>query len=84
MVQIWQNPLVRVALIAALLGAAVARADDSPRRRLMLEEEHVPGKVQRPEVTIFVSRQNLRPDVNIVLKETFIPKIVESAEVQPL
>lgn len=84
MVQIWQNPLVRVALIAALLGAAVARAEDAPRKRLMLEEEFVPGKVHRPEVTLFVSRQNLRPDVNIVLKETFIPKIVESAEAQPL
>lgn len=80
----WTHPLVRIALIAAVLGAAVARAGEPPRKTLTLEVDFVPGKVQRPEVTIFVTRQNLRPDVNIELRESFIPRIVESAERQPL
>lgn len=79
------SPLVRIALLAALIGAAVARADDTkPRARLVLEEEQVPGRVHRPEVTIFVTRQNLREDVQIELRESFIPRIVESADHGPI
>ena len=85
MAQFLSSPLIRIALVAALIGAAVARADEpQPRTTLVLEEQVVPGHVQRPEVTIFVTRQNLAPDVSVELRESFIPKIVQTAKAAPL
>ena len=52
-------------------------------RRLILEDFEVKGKVQKPEITIFVTRQNLNPEYDLELRESFIPKIVESAKEKP-
>ena len=63
-------------LMAALLpSSALAQG-----RRIVIEETVIEGKVQKPEITIFISRQNLDTDYNLVLRESFIPKIVQSLE----
>ncbi len=65
-------------LLVAVLGLASAQS-----RRLVLDDFEVKGKVQKPEITIFVTRQNLNPEYDLELRESFIPKIVESAEEKP-
>ncbi len=66
-------------LMAALLpSSALAQG-----RRIVIEETVIEGKVQKPEITIFISRQNLDTDYNLVLRESFIPKIVQSLEKKP-
>ena len=69
-----------LAVIAALGASTVAFGQ---ARRLILEDFEVKGKVQKPEITIFVTRQNLNPEYNLDLRESFIPKIVESTEKKP-
>jgi hypothetical protein len=65
--------------MAALLpSSALAQG-----RRIVIEETVIEGKVQKPEITIFISRQNLDTDYNLVLRESFIPKIVQSLEKKP-
>ena len=62
------------------LASGPARAQS---RRLILTEEKIEGKIQKPEITIFITRQNLNTDYNLELKESFVPKIVESVERKP-
>lgn len=65
-------------LLTALAGLAHAQS-----RRLVLDDFEVKGKVQKPEITIYVTRQNLNPEYDLELRESFIPKIVESVEEKP-
>lgn len=69
-----------LALIAAL-AASTALAQQ--RRVLLLEEEVIKGEVQKPTVTLFVSRQNINTDATLELRESFVPRIVESVEKRP-
>lgn len=68
--------------VASVLASPVASAQDR-RVRLLLEEEKIVGKVQKPEVQMFISRQNLNTDATLVLRESFVPRIVESLEKRP-
>ncbi len=68
--------------VASVLAAPAASAQDR-RVRLLLEEEKIVGKVQKPEVQMFISRQNLNTDATLVLRESFVPRIVESLEKRP-
>jgi hypothetical protein len=72
--------LFRAALAASLVGLASSEAQAQEKRRKVLEEVIVEGEVQKPQVQMFVVRQNLDTQASLVLKETFIPKIVESVE----
>jgi hypothetical protein len=72
--------LFRAALIVSLVGLASSEAHAQDKRRKVLEEVIVEGEVQKPQVQMFVVRQNLDTQASLVLKETFIPKIVESVE----
>jgi hypothetical protein len=63
-----------------VLGPSEARAQG---RRLVFEETVIEGKVQKPEITIFITRQNLGTEYVLDLKESFIPKIVKSVEKKP-
>ena len=67
-----------IALLAGAGGPAAAQ-----QRRLVFEETVIEGKVQKPEITIFVSRQNLNTEYNLELRESFVPKIVQSVEKKP-
>lgn len=75
--------LVALALAGLFMAALSPSAHAQDRRRLVLGELEVVGKVQKPEITIFITRQNLDTDFNLELKESFIPRIVESVEKKP-
>ncbi len=52
-------------------------------RRLVFEDISVEGRVQKPVIDIFMRRQNLHTDYKLELRESFLPKIVESVEKKP-
>jgi len=72
--------LAALGLALAMSATGVASAQG---RRIVLDDFEVKGKVQKPEITIFVTRQNLNPEYDLELRESFIPKIVESAKEKP-
>lgn len=72
------NRFLIVALVLAATSTAWAQA-----RRMIFEETVIEGKVQKPEITIFITRQNLNTNYNLELRESFIPKIVKSVEEKP-
>lgn len=72
-----------VLLWGLFVAVASAPAQAQERRRLVLGEFEVEGKVQKPEITIFITRQNLDTEFKLELKESFIPRIVESVEKKP-
>ena len=56
---------------------------DAQNRRLVFEEISVEGRVQKPVIDIFMSRQNLHTDYKLELRESFLPKIIKSVEKKP-
>lgn len=72
-----------IVLVGATLALGALGVAHAQSRRLVLDDFEVKGKVQKPEITIFVTRQNLNPEYDLELRESFIPKIVESAEEKP-
>lgn len=80
------RPRVRRTVAAGLFSAVLlavwlcpsAEAQDSGDRGIVIT-----GEVLAPEVTIFVTRDNLLKDYNIVFEESFLEKIVESIEKPP-
>lgn len=73
----------KILLVAAAVGSLFAGAASAQNRRLVFEETIIEGKVQKPEITIFITRQNLNTDYQLELRESFIPRIVESVEQAP-
>jgi len=67
-----------------LVGTQEADAQNSGRKKVIrLEAEDVKGTVQKPELEIFMSRQNLRADEGLELRDSFLPRIIESVEKKP-
>lgn len=64
-------------MLVLLLSSASAQA------REFTFNEKIVGIVQKPEIEILISRQNLTPKYVLVLKESFLPKIVESIKNKP-
>jgi len=56
---------------------------EAQTRRLVFEDINVEGRVQKPVIDIFMRRQNLHTDYKLELRESFLPKIVESVEKKP-
>jgi hypothetical protein len=48
-----------------------------------LAGEEVKGSVQKPELQIFMGRQNLSANEQLELRESFLPRIIESVEKKP-
>ena len=71
---------VRLLLVLGLAAlAAPAQAEDS-----MFEEEFViEGEVQKPEVTVVITRQDLNKSQVFELKKSFLEKIIQSVERPP-
>jgi predicted NACHT family NTPase len=75
------NPRLWI-VVAAVAGiGSVAYAQS--RTVLLLEEEVIKGEVQKPTVTLFVTRQNINTDATLELRESFVPRIIESVEKKP-
>jgi hypothetical protein len=70
-------------LLASLLLLVCAGQAHAQGRRIIFEEESITGKVQKPEITIFILRQNLNTEYNLELRRSFVPKIVQSVEKKP-
>jgi hypothetical protein len=51
--------------------------------RLTFEEIVIEGEVQKPEITVVISRENLNKAYLIELKESFLHKILESVRKAP-
>jgi hypothetical protein len=66
--------------IGMVFAATVAQAQT---RRLVFEDISVEGRVQKPVIDIFMRRQNLHTDYKLELRESFLPRIIESVEKKP-
>jgi len=66
-----------------ILMVAMSSVGYSQARRLVFEETVIEGKVQKPEITMFITRQNLNTDYNLELRESFIPKIIKTVDKRP-
>lgn len=75
-----EQRLIGAAILSALIGSV---ASAQSRTVLLLEEEVIKGEVQKPTVTLFVSRQNINTDATLELRESFVPRIIESVEEKP-
>jgi hypothetical protein len=69
----------RLTLVLALSGG-VAHAQSAG---LTFEELVIEGEVQKPEITVVISRENLNKAYLIELKESFLHKILESVRKPP-
>ncbi|MCP4807455.1 MAG: hypothetical protein GY913_34195 [Proteobacteria bacterium] len=74
----------RIALFSLLAAAALSTGTALAQGRyVVFEEETITGEIQLPEIQIFITRQNLNNDYDLELQESFVPKIVESADKKP-
>ncbi len=73
----------RVFFVLFFAGISSNDADAQARRRLTLDVTEIEGKVAKPEVTMFITRQNLGKGFELELRESFVPKIIESVEKKP-
>ncbi len=68
--------------IAVMVGVGVARAQSSGRRVIRLEAIKVEGRIQKPQAFYILQRSNLNFE-GLDLKQSFIPKIIESVDKDP-
>jgi|AACY02.7.fsa_nt_gi hypothetical protein len=73
----------RVSALAIVLGLAPRDKSEANAARLVFEATAVEGEVQRPQVSVFITRQNLNDPYDLELKESFLPKIIEALDNEP-
>jgi hypothetical protein len=71
---------VFAALVSLFLLPSIGHAQN---KRLIFEDISVEGRVQKPVIDIFMRRQNLNTDYQLELRESFLPKIVDSVKKKP-
>jgi hypothetical protein len=71
--------LVLLAVVLALLFPTAAQA----RPVYKFADELIKGEVHKPEVMMVITRQNLKGTYKLELRESFLPKIVDSVETEP-
>jgi hypothetical protein len=71
-------------LSQVLLLAIFSLVSPANAKQLVFEEEFVvEGEVQKPEVTVVITRQDLNKSQVFELKKSFLDKIIESVEHSP-
>jgi hypothetical protein len=72
------------AIIVALMGGVIAIdfAHAGKRKVIRLEAIKVEGRIQKPQAFYILQRSNLNFE-GLELKQSFIPKIIESVEKDP-
>lgn len=71
----------RGVLVFALLGAS---ADAFAAKKLVFKDtEVIEGEAQKPDVVVFITKQNLNDDYQLDLKQSFLNNIVEAAKHAP-
>ena len=78
----------RILITAILLGSAIAlpKVGDAIGGTYRFSEkdvEDIIGEVQKPDVTVVISRENLNKAYKLELSESFLDKILESVEQAP-
>ncbi len=68
----------KVFVALALLGPSQAMAQG-----LNFEEIVIEGEIQKPEVTIVISRENLNKSYDLKLEESFLQKIIDALRRAP-
>jgi len=69
--------------VLIVIGCMLGGTADAQGRRLVFEETVIEGEVQKPEITIFITRQNLGTEYVLELKESFIPKLITTVGKMP-
>ncbi len=73
-----------ISRIGVLILLSSVVADSAMAAKLVFKDEFVvEGEVQKPEVAVFITRQNLNKAYELDLKESFLPKIILSVEHEP-
>ena len=73
----------RTSAILAVVVASMVSTVAEAKPRLTFEDEVIEGEVQKPEIAVIISRENLTKSYNLELKRSFLPKILESVEEKP-
>jgi hypothetical protein len=77
--------IVVIALVW-IVGETVAVAQSTPRRRprrvIQLDVTRIEGRIQKPQAFYILQRSNLNFE-GLELKNSFVPKIIESVEKDP-
>ena len=76
----WLTLLVATAVTALWLGPAAAQTQK--RKKIVLSEFVIEGRVQKPQAFLLLQRQNLNFE-GLELKRSFVPKIIKSIEKTP-
>lgn len=77
---------MRISLLAlvALVTPSLASAQNPKRLVFDIEDvSEIVGEVQKPEVAVFITRQNLTKAYELKLEESLLPKIYEALEQPP-
>jgi hypothetical protein len=80
----WCVPFFAMGLVLTTTSDAAAQERDSrPRRRVIrLAETRIEGRIQKPQAFYILQRSNLNFE-GLELKNSFIPKIIESVDQEP-
>ena len=70
------------AALFALLWQTPAAAEAQKRKKIVLSEFVIEGRVQKPQAFLLLQRQNLNFE-GLELKRSFVPKIIKSVEKAP-
>lgn len=74
---------VATTVATALALIALFGLPEALAARLVFEETVIEGEVRKPEVTVYISQQNLNDKYQLELRESFLDRIVESVEHPP-
>lgn len=78
--------LVMFGVLAGLMGVTSAawaqNASKRPRRVIRIAETKIEGRIQKPQAFYILQRSNLNFE-GLELKNSFVPKIIESVEKAP-
>lgn len=79
--------MIRPLRLALLLLAATAAASPAAAQQrgggIRFEDQKIIGVIQKPEIQILITKQNLTPKYELQLEESFLPKVVDSVEHKP-
>jgi hypothetical protein len=69
-------------LLTPLVTSAQTRGERPRRRVIRLAETRIEGRIQKPQAFYILQRSNLNFE-GLELKNSFIPKIIESVDREP-
>ncbi len=75
----------RVGVVVAIVIGILAANSAFGAKYIISDDEAsiIQGEVQKPDVTVVISRENLNKSYELELEESFLDKIVESVEHDP-